>query len=114
MFIQVPHRFRWVESLDATSADVDSVRDFFRSSLVQKCEGIMVKVLDNSTEPLALSPEDAEIEEPINIKKGKGKEEPRKGGGRRKALLATYEPDKRLEVTPPHTLLIKAKTDHPC
>lgn len=97
VFIEIPRKFVWVKSLDATSVDVDAVREFFRSSLEIKCEGIMVKVLDNSNEPLALTPEEYEKEVLPATKKGKGKEKER--GGRRKALLATYEPDKRLEVS---------------
>lgn len=116
MFIEIPRRFIWVKSLDATSADVDLVREFFRSSLEARCEGIMVKVLDNKASQ-ALSPEEEEesMEEeraPVpkgkGKGKGKGKENEKEGGGnergkggRRKALLATYEPDKRLEVRQP-------------
>lgn len=103
MFIEIPMKFIWVKSLDATSADVDAIRGFFRSSLEIKCEGIMVKVLDNSNEPLVLTPEE-ELEEDTkdktpSVKKGKEKEKRKWKGGRRKALLATYEPDKRLEVS---------------
>lgn len=104
MFTEIPMKFVWVRSLDATSIDVDGVREFFRSSLEAKCEGIMVKVLDNSNEPLALTPKE-DIEDGIEevaasvTMKGKGKETEKRAGGRKNSLLATYEPDKRLEVS---------------
>ncbi|ORY06036.1 hypothetical protein BCR34DRAFT_41785 [Clohesyomyces aquaticus] len=114
LFIKIPHHFTWVKSLDATSADVEAVQAFFKSATDIKCEGIMVKVLDNLPNPeLEAQIEAAEEEEPaepaISKKKGKktkskstanpsdkGKEE-FKPSSRRKALLATYEPDKRLD-----------------
>lgn len=102
MFVEIPTKFIWVKNLDATSADVDIVREFFRSSLEARCEGIMVKVLDNSNGLLIPTPEetedDPEEETAPSVKKGKAKEKDKSKGGRRKALLATYEPDKRLEV----------------
>lgn len=104
MFTEIPMKFVWVRSLDATSIDVDAVREFFRSSLKAKCEGIMVKVLDNSHEPLALTPEEdiedaiEEVATSVTIK-GKGKEIEKRAGCRKKSFLATYEPDRRLEVS---------------
>ncbi|KAK7180657.1 hypothetical protein DPSP01_011250 [Paraphaeosphaeria sporulosa] len=116
LFVEIPHHFTWVKSLDATSADVETVQAFFKSALDIKCEGIMVKVLDNLPNPdlqadLDLPP-DAASEPPTPKKKGRPKskaskatstsdaasEEPSKPShGRRKALLSTYEPDKRLD-----------------
>ncbi|KAF2444211.1 ATP-dependent DNA ligase [Karstenula rhodostoma CBS 690.94] len=115
LFVEIPHHFTWVKSLDATSADVDTVQAFFKSALDIKCEGIMVKVLDNLPNPdlqadLDLPP-DAASEPPTPKKKGRSKskalktagtdavlDEPsRPPHGRRKALLSTYEPDKRLD-----------------
>lgn len=114
LFVEIPHHFTWVKSLDATSADVEAVQTFFQGAIDTKCEGIMVKVLDNLPNPDLL----AEIDEPGLEKtpslpptpkkkkpsksKAKGKsteaetDEP-KVSGRRKALLSTYEPDKRLD-----------------
>ncbi|RFU80768.1 dna ligase 1 [Trichoderma arundinaceum] len=112
LFIEVPHHFTWVKSLDATSGDSEAVLEFFKSALENKCEGIMVKILDNipdlayvegePEQPL----EDAEkLSLPKGRVKGKGKTKgSAKGDGqekatksRRKPLLATYEPDKRLD-----------------
>ena len=113
LFVEIPHNFTWVKSLDATSADTEIVSDFFKSALELKCEGIMVKVLDNLPNPDLLEElnEDGTPSLPPTPKKKKppkpkGKksttdptdepEEPKKSG-RRKALLSTYEPDKRLD-----------------
>lgn len=116
LFVEIPHRFTWVKSLDATSADSEVVLDFFKSATDAKCEGIMVKILDN----LSAVPDEAEaqvesgtvidIKKPPTLKpkskaKGKGKNRAEGDGegdnqklkSRRKPLLATYEPDKRLD-----------------
>lgn len=110
MFTEIPHRFTWVKSLDATSADFEAVQDFFKQALEIKCEGIMVKVLDNipnsELQAMADDPDEAEQDRPVPAtpsKSKKGPEAQRTGdkekgkGGRRKALLATYEPDKRVD-----------------
>ncbi|KAF5673187.1 dna ligase 1 [Fusarium heterosporum] len=104
LFKEIPHHFTWVKSLDATSADSESVLEFFKAATEIKCEGIMVKILDNL--PTVPYVEDAEEETegsdrlltPRSKSKGKGKSngEP-KSKTRRKPLLATYEPDKRLD-----------------
>ncbi|RMZ81843.1 hypothetical protein DV738_g2136, partial [Chaetothyriales sp. CBS 135597] len=105
MFIQKQHRFTWVESIDATSADSERVLEFFKSATDAKCEGIMVKVLDNPPKadlggfdntPAPTTPSKAKT-----VKKGASAQEGESGKGssstRRKALLSTYEPDKRLD-----------------
>ncbi|KAM3448302.1 hypothetical protein MY3296_007909 [Beauveria thailandica] len=112
LFIEVPNRFTWVKSLDATSSESESVLSFFKSATESKCEGIMVKILDNLPDVTYLEDEDGEITEqepklqiPKSKFKAKGKKkpedgesnEPAKKKSRRKALLATYEPDKRLD-----------------
>lgn len=110
LFVEVPHHFTWVKSLDATSGDSDAVLDFFKSAIDAKCEGIMVKILDNlasvpyGDEPSAVEQEAAEkpsTPKPKSKAKGKrndnGGEEDKKVRPRRKPLLATYEPDKRLD-----------------
>ena len=120
LFVQVPNKFTWVKSLDATSSDSEGVLEFFKGATDDKCEGIMVKVLDNHrnwseqsrVEIDARSASDAEpVEQPTVIKheprasdgksRGNGSEGIKggeeKGGTRRKALLATYEPDKRVD-----------------
>ena len=110
MFVEKPTHFTWVNSIDATSADSEAVLDFFRSATEIKCEGIMVKVLDNlphmesngdgpagddaSLVPTPLTPSKTRK----GTKKSKTeREEEKEKGTRRKALLATYEPDKRLD-----------------
>ncbi|EXJ83536.1 DNA ligase 1 [Capronia coronata CBS 617.96] len=125
MFVEKEHHFTWVRSIDATSADSETVLEFFKSATDIKCEGIMVKVLDNLANPDLGVPAGSEAEGddttnntsvtttmPITpSKKGKksstnninnkktqlDKEQEKEKGTRRKALLATYEPDKRLD-----------------
>lgn len=106
LFVEVPNRFTWVKSLDATSQDSETVLEFFKSALENKCEGIMVKVLDN----LSYLPTDVDISDPNSgggldskepdngTEKGKAKSpDEKKAKSRRKPVLATYEPDKRLD-----------------
>lgn len=115
LFTEVPHHFTWVKSLDATSQDPETVSDFFKQATDIKCEGIMVKILDNlpdlayeGDDPGEAGAETAKPQPPPTTakgkkaKKGKGKAEEPEGGeekkkSRRKPLLATYEPDKRLD-----------------
>jgi DNA ligase-1 len=118
LFVELPHHFTWVKNIDATPADSEAILDFFKSATDIKCEGIMVKILDNSTEPegpIELGPIELEQDlapskpmppPPKGKKNAKGKSKvtasneaaaEKEKGGRRKALLATYEPDKRLE-----------------
>jgi len=74
-FVEVPGRFTWVRSLDAMSKDQDELLAFFKGAVETKCEGIMVKVLDDLTpEEIAQAEKD----------KADGK------GSRRKAMPATY------------------------
>ena len=51
LFTEVPLRFTWVKSIDATSHDSETVLEFFKSATDIKCEGIMVKILDNLPNP---------------------------------------------------------------
>ncbi|KAH7369831.1 DNA ligase-like protein I [Rhexocercosporidium sp. MPI-PUGE-AT-0058] len=104
LFTEVPNQFTWVKSIDATSQDSEIVLEFFKSATEIKCEGIMVKILDNLPN-LKLPDEEADITEvvvpeppskPTKAKK-KPDKEPTEKKTRRKALLATYEPDKRLD-----------------
>ena len=113
LFVEVPNRFTWVKSIDASSADSDVVLEFFKSATEIKCEGIMVKVLDNVPNSFlqVLSengPDNKETDPksvPLSskgIRTGKAKNgvdvtEEREKRTRRKALLSTYEPDKRLD-----------------
>ena len=109
LFTEIPHHFTWAKSLDATSNDSEAVLDFFKSATDIKCEGIMVKILDNLVIPpqvdaLEPPPEDAKNLTPATPKKAKLKSkddnrnlETEEKKTRRKPLLATYEPDKRLD-----------------
>ncbi|CAF3545675.1 unnamed protein product [Fusarium graminearum] len=110
LFKEIPHHFTWVKSLDATSADSESVLEFFKAAIDIKCEGIMVKILDNLPSALYLGEGEEEEPEgsdrtltPRSKSKGKGKSKGKKDETgekvktRRKPLLATYEPDKRLD-----------------
>ena len=111
MFIEKEHHFTWVKSMDATSADSETVLEFFKSATDIKCEGIMVKILDNLPNPDFVPPEDEDEETPApasapatpskkstrSKKSTTDKQEDKERGTRRKALLATYEPDKRLD-----------------
>lgn len=120
LFTEVPHHFTWVKSIDATSQDQEAVSEFFKEATDIKCEGIMVKILDNlpdlayagDIEPAEAGGEE-DAEKATLTPKGKKKKMAAKstgdqdggsGGGeeqkkksRRKPLLATYEPDKRLD-----------------
>ena len=114
LFVEIPNQFTWVKNIDATSSDSETVLEFFKSATDIKCEGIMVKVLDNIPNPALPSTidDDQTLDETpalLPLKSGKKSqskplanrkaEEKEKGtqGSRRKALLATYEPDKRLD-----------------
>lgn len=111
LFMELPNRFTWVKNIDATSADSETVLEFFKSATDIKCEGIMVKVLDNVTDPIVSSDglEDGPSKtEPTSTPSKAGKKakakitasdraEEKARQARRKALLATYEPDKRLD-----------------
>ncbi|OTA92473.1 hypothetical protein M434DRAFT_74606 [Hypoxylon sp. CO27-5] len=121
LFTEIPHHFTWVKSIDSTSQDSEVVLDFFKQAIDSKCEGIMVKILDNlldlpapneageDTNQTAQELEESEtlaLPSKSKAKKGKGKAkssasngngEEKKPSSRRKPLLATYEPDKRLD-----------------
>ncbi|KAI9267959.1 ATP-dependent DNA ligase [Phascolomyces articulosus] len=77
-FEPVENKFNFVNSIQASGTDLEEqerVQGFFEKSINQGCEGIMVKVLDhpNNTSTIPTV------------------------GARSQDLLATYEPDKRLE-----------------
>ena len=118
LFVEVPYQFTWVKSIDATSIDSETVLEFFKSATDIKCEGIMVKVLDNLPNPdlLPFAENDPSLDKPPpqpppTLSKSKKKppkskstssatqteeKDPAKST-RRKPLLSTYEPDKRLD-----------------
>lgn len=101
LFVEIPNRFTWVKSLDATSADSEAVLEFFKGATENKCEGIMVKVLDNAPATngpvlLPTNPNASDTSDMPNTPAEASSIKPSKRG-RRKALLSSYEPDKRLE-----------------
>lgn len=115
LFTKVPHHFTWVNSLDATSQDAETISAFFKSATDIKCEGIMVKILDNLpnlaytggdptengedvTKPTISAPAPPKGKKSKKSKGTTGDPDPEeKKKSRRKPLLATYEPDKRLD-----------------
>ncbi|KAH9904376.1 ATP-dependent DNA ligase [Xylariomycetidae sp. FL2044] len=121
LFTEIPYHFTWVKNLDATSQDSEAVLDFFKQATDVKCEGIMVKILDNlpNLPAPADQPTVAEIETEAKAiptpktSKTRSKSSTttttttnspmaaasseKKPSSRRKPLLATYEPDKRLD-----------------
>ena len=106
LFVEVPHRFTWVKNIDATSNESEIVLDFFKGAVDIKCEGIMVKVLDNLPNPdlESLGEETSVVDQmPLDLSVPKGNssrsrnDKEKEPKTRRKALLATYEPDKRLD-----------------
>ncbi|KKF96832.1 DNA ligase 3 [Ceratocystis platani] len=104
-FVEIPGQFTWAKSIDATSQDSEAVLDFYQSAIRSKCEGIMVKILDNAIDSKSLdgphvsSSTERSTAKDLNKRRGKSGqgEVITKSGGYRKTLLATYEPDKRLE-----------------
>ncbi|ETS85238.1 hypothetical protein PFICI_03263 [Pestalotiopsis fici W106-1] len=102
LFTEIPHHFTWVKNLDATSQDSDAVLDFFKQATDIKCEGIMVKILDNLHDLPAPAHVDSNQDTtsentPTAKSKGKANSTASEKKTRRKPLLATYEPDKRLD-----------------
>jgi DNA ligase-1 len=83
-------RFTHVESIDSTKTE--DVQAFFEMVVSQKCEGLMVKLLE-SGEGLAGEDED-EGDVSIDLEKA-AKEKEKANSGRKKPLPSTYEPDAR-------------------
>ena len=111
LFVEIPNRFTWVKNIDASSSDSETVLEFFKSATEIKCEGIMVKVLDNIPNPALQADGNCDDDfdtapppkPPSKKPKSKTKSAPsdkpeeNKPGTRRKPLLSTYTPDKRLD-----------------
>ncbi|KAL2020310.1 hypothetical protein VTK56DRAFT_8538 [Thermocarpiscus australiensis] len=114
-FREIPGRFTWVKSLDATSQDSEMVLEFFKSAIDAKCEGLMVKILDNlpeleyrgetESESVNGQPADRQVgaakkrksKAKVSADSTAEKDTAPEKKSRRKPLLATYEPDKRLD-----------------
>lgn len=97
LFVEVPNRFTWVKSLDATSTDSETVLEFFKNATDTKCEGVMVKVLDNIPAKPANQNNNNNNNRELSQPTQKNMNPNPNTNTRRKALLATYEPDKRLD-----------------
>lgn len=95
LFVEIPKQFTWVKSIDATSSDSEAVLSFFKDATNEKCEGIMVKVLDDA--PRTVGSNLQTQESATTAAESQDATPEAKGKGRRRALLSTYEPDKRLE-----------------
>lgn len=94
--------------------NLEPIRQFMLEAIAQKCEGLMLKLLDSAEMTI-----DIDKEEELDDDNTADEEEQEEDGdaavkaeddadadadaaenkkrGRRKALLATYEPDKRVE-----------------
>lgn len=89
--------------------NLEPIRQFMLEAISQKCEGLMLKLLDSAEVPAETAKEEDGDEE-LTAEEGvdsegdqldgedatdaKGDERPVARKGRRKALLATYEPGK--------------------
>lgn len=90
--------------------NLEPIRQFMLEAISQKCEGLMLKLLDSAevaTEAVKVedgddvltAEEDESEEDELDVKEGedvKDEEGAVKKKGRRKALLATYEPGEYL------------------
>lgn len=103
-FNQVEDRFTFVRSIDHPEADEDELRAFYKEATEAKCEGIMAKLLEDEIvldgvpvtgeDPVkAEGPESDVLAKDASTDTGAAA----KKGSRKKALLATYTPDQRLE-----------------
>ncbi|CAO3693020.1 unnamed protein product [Umbelopsis ramanniana] len=84
-FHLIENKFALVEAIDASGSQEcqDEVSDFFKKSIKNGCEGIMVKVLDHpGMENNGHAPNDDKVETRAT---------------KTSQLLSTYEPDKRME-----------------
>lgn len=87
-FMQIPGKFQWVKSIDAQvdtdGGGLDRVIGFFKEAVANKCEGLMVKLLDPPPE------------QDIQSEAMKSRRKETDGRTRRRPLPATYHPDKRV------------------
>jgi DNA ligase-1 len=82
-------RFDHVESIDSTVPE--DVQAFFERVVAQKCEGLMVKLLESGE---GLAGNDAEEEDDV-AEDAEDEKIQGKSQGRKKPLPSTYEPDAR-------------------
>ncbi|RKF57217.1 DNA ligase 3 [Erysiphe neolycopersici] len=100
-FAEIKNKFTWVRNFDATSKDSEAILGFFNSAIESKCEGIMVKMLDHPTDGFNHDEQEVLHSTDFSVRTESSQAKPREvqqgKRGRSKALLSTYEPDKRLE-----------------
>ncbi|EPQ63305.1 BgtA-20432 [Blumeria graminis f. sp. tritici] len=104
LFVEIPNQFTMVKSIDVMNQnvdqDMDQVLEFFKSATENKCEGIMVKLLDNKTDISSQDAYEESVSRKVVTNTTKEIVEARRPNLRkknnRKDLLCTYEPDKRL------------------
>ncbi|GAB00057.1 uncharacterized protein L969DRAFT_54793 [Mixia osmundae IAM 14324] len=93
-------RFDHVKSLEGSTADLEPIAEFMAEAISNRCEGLMIKVLDNEpVDSLAIQTEPAHSDDDgisDSDEESKAHLSPQKPG-RKKALLSTYEPDKRAD-----------------
>lgn len=109
---QTVARFDHVKCMEGLPNNLEPIRQFMLEAIAQKCEGLMLKLLDSAVIPKeeindeeggddhTADEEDLEEDAEEAVKVEDDQEEDggeAKKRGRRKALLATYEPDKRVE-----------------
>lgn len=101
--------------MEGFPTNLEPIRQFMLEAISQKCEGLMLKLLDSaelSSDAAKLEEEEADIEAQIAEESEEdqldeqGGDDAKDGGepvakkGRRKALLATYEPGKSHNLLP--------------
>lgn len=97
LFTPLEKRFAWVTSIDVTSSQSDEIEQFFKEATSTKCEGIMVKVLDTYMHDVPETRENEISSTSVAATISPFTPTTSNKKSRRKALLSTYEPDKRLE-----------------
>ncbi|KAH9813967.1 hypothetical protein DFH28DRAFT_895909 [Melampsora americana] len=103
-------RFDHVNSLESTVSKMQEVREFMLEAVANKCEGIMVKILDNQTSSNPMVTDQNCVGDDPEVSGSEAEddmveEDDRKildstvgtKRSRKKALLASYEPDKRAD-----------------
>lgn len=94
-------RFDHVNSLESSVQRLEEVKEFMIEAIVNKCEGIMIKILDHQTHLVNHQIAELIEEDGSHLE---GEEESITGTAdmlvnkRRKPLLASYEPDKRADA----------------
>lgn len=110
-------RFDHVKCMEGFPTNLEPIRQFMLEAISQKCEGLMLKLLDSSV-PSSETAKLEQVDDELTAEEGDGSEEDQleeagedeategvefavKKKGRRKALLATYEPGSSLPLDMP-------------